>query len=95
MLFVLHVLDAPGTAAVRQENYPAHFEHLNRTADFGVKIVISGPLVSDDGQQVLGSHLVIEAKDRATAEVFCQADPFFKSGVWKNLSMHAFNKKVG
>ncbi len=95
MLFVIHAIDKPGTAALRQTHYDAHRAYINTAESFGVKIVMSGPLTSDDGKNVLGSHLVIEATDRATIEKFHHADPFHKAGLWQAPSILAFTKVVG
>ncbi|MBI3419001.1 MAG: YciI family protein [Proteobacteria bacterium] len=95
MLFVIRALDALGASAKRQEVYKAHFTHLDGAEGMGVKIIMSGPLVSEDDKKPLGSLFIVDAKDRATAEAFNRADPFFKQGVWKKVDIHAFDKRRG
>lgn len=70
MLFVIHCLDAADGTPRRMENYPAHKAHLERTAEFGIQIVMSGPLVKDDGESPIGSMFVIEAPNRAAVEKY-------------------------
>lgn len=96
MLFVIHALDkAGGSTDQRKEHYPAHHAFLADHAKLGVKIVMSGPLVANDGATPVGSHFVIEAPDRTTAEAFHHADPFYKVGVWGNSTVTPFIKKIG
>ena len=52
---------APGRSRHGLHNYDAHKAFLSDTSRFGVKIVMSGPLVSDDGQTMIGSLFLIEA----------------------------------
>ena len=49
---------------------------------FGAKIVISGPLVSDDGEKMIGGLFLVEAPDRDEVEAFNRADPFTAAGIW-------------
>ncbi len=95
MLFVIHGLDKSDGATKREKNYPAHKAFLADATKFGVRIVMSGPLVADDGLTPVGSHFVIEASDRKIVETFHHADPFFKAGVWNNSTITAFLKKIG
>ena len=65
MLFAIHALDRTGALPTRLANYDAHKAFLSDTSRFGVKIVMSGPLVSDDGEKMIGSLFLIEAPGRA------------------------------
>jgi uncharacterized protein YciI len=49
MLFAIHALDQSGALPTRLANYDAHKAFLSDTSRFGVKIVMSGPVVADDG----------------------------------------------
>ena len=92
MLFAIHCLDHADALPVRQAHYEAHRAYL---AEPPVEVVISGPLVSDDGQRMIGSLIVVDAADRAAAVAFNRGDPFFAAGIWAQVSVHAFNKRVG
>ena len=72
MLFSIHALDKPDIAAARQAVHGAHIAHLKDAKNFGVTITVGGPLVADDGKSSIGSLIVIEAPDRATADKFYQ-----------------------
>jgi uncharacterized protein len=95
MLFVIHALDAQGSAAKREQFYPEHRAHQDNAAAFDVAIVIAGPLVSDDGTTTLGSLIIVEAKARADADAFSRADPFHRNGVWQTVQVHAYLKRRG
>src|SRR5882762_6400819 len=61
MLFAIHALDRTNALPARLANYDAHKAFLSDTSRFGVAIVMSGPLTSDDGQTMIGSLFLIEA----------------------------------
>lgn len=95
MLFVIHALDKPGALDARLANYEAHKAFLSETSRLNVKIVMSGPLVADDGATMLGSLFVVEAPDRATVERFNAADPFHSAGIWDRISITGFIRRQG
>jgi uncharacterized protein YciI len=49
--------------------------------------------VSDDGASSVGSLMVLDAPDRATAEKFNRADPFHQNGVWGKVEIRRFDRK--
>lgn len=95
MLFVIHALDRAGALPVRQANYDAHKAFLSDTSAYGVRIVMSGPLVADDGQTMIGSLFLIEAPDRSAVEAFHHADPFYAAGIWEKVAITAFLRRQG
>jgi uncharacterized protein YciI len=95
MLFVIYALDAPDAPPKRAAHYPAHHAFLDKTANWDVAIVMSGPLTQDDGQTPIGSLMVIDAPNRDAAEAFHHADPFHAAGVWAKTTITAFHKKRG
>jgi uncharacterized protein YciI len=95
MLFVIHAKDKPGALPTRLANYDAHRAFLSDTSPYGVRIVMSGPLVADDETTMIGSLFVVEASDRATVERFNQADPFRAAGIWENVAITGFLRRQG
>jgi uncharacterized protein YciI len=55
-----------------------------------MKILVGGPLTSDDGQSALGSFLIFEAESRKEVEDFVFQDPFFTSGLWESVEILGF-----
>lgn len=87
MLFAIHCLDNPGAYPKRLEHYDAHRAHLS-TAPF--KLLLSGPLLSDDGQTRIGSLLVVDAPSKSAVVDFSQSDPFKRHGVWMAVNVHGY-----
>ena len=93
MLFSVFTLDNPSAADKRKAVHSAHIAHLKSAKDYGVTITVGGPLVSDDGASAIGSLMVLDAPDRAAAEKFNRADPFYKNGVWAKVEIQRFDRK--
>jgi uncharacterized protein YciI len=92
MLFVMFCIDRPGVEEKRRQVIPAHIEYL---ATNPIKIVMSGPLVSDDGGKTIGSLYMLEAANRAEVEKFQRADPLYYADIWQMVEVRAFNKRLG
>lgn len=93
MLFAIYALDGEGALPKRLEHGGAHSAHITGAAGYGVKIVISGPLVMDDGETMTGSLIVIEAQNREAAERFNASDPYRLAGVWEKVTISGFLKR--
>lgn len=89
--FIVHCLDAPDALPRRLEHYEAHKAYLNTAS---VRILVSGPLMSDDGETMIGSLFLIEAETKAAVEAFNAADPFRRTGIWAEIRIHRFLKRV-
>lgn len=87
MLFAITCLDKPDSAHIRQENRPAHLEYAKGT---GEKLKMGGPMLSDDGERMVGSLLVLDAADRAEAEAWCAGDPYAKAGLFESVTIRPF-----
>ena len=95
MLFIIHAVDRTDALATRLEHYDAHKAFLSDTSRFGVKIVMSGPLVPDDGKTMIGSLFMVEAPSRTEVEAFHQSDPFLAAGIWNNVTITGFLRRQG
>lgn len=95
MLYVIHALDKSDALPRRLAAYEAHKAFLADTSRFGVAIVMSGPLVSDDGATMIGSLFLIDAPTRADVERFNAADPFRSADVWDRVTITAFHRRMG
>lgn len=91
MHYVVHCLDHDGAVATRLANYEAHKAYL---AAATVKTVISGPLLADDNETMIGSCFVLEADSLEAVQAFNSNDPFNKVGLWKTVSIRPFLKRV-
>ncbi|MEP9379680.1 YciI family protein [Aquabacter sp. CN5-332] len=95
MLFVIHGIDREGALDARKAHYEAHKAFLSDTSPYGVTIVMSGPLVADDGATMIGSLFLLEAPDRATVERFNKADPFHAANIWECVTITGFLRRQG
>ncbi|MEA2841143.1 MAG: uncharacterized protein QOF41_2473 [Methylobacteriaceae bacterium] len=95
MFFVLHAFDKAGALETRLANYEAHKAFLADASPHGVSMIMSGPLVADDGKTMIGSLMILEARDRAAVEAFNRADPFHAAGIWERVDITAFVKRQG
>jgi uncharacterized protein YciI len=94
-LFAIHALDKTDGLPERLAHYDAHKVFLADTSAHGVRIVMSGPLMSDDGERMIGSLFLVEAADRATVEAFNRADPFHAAGIWQAVTITRFLRRQG
>ena len=95
MFFVLHAFDKAGALDMRLANYDAHKAFLSDTSAYRVSVIMSGPLVADDGKTMIGSLMILEAPDRAAVEAFNRADPFYAAGIWEKVQITGFMKRQG
>lgn len=91
MHYVIHCLDHDGAVEKRLAHYDAHKAYLSAA---GVKTLISGPLLADDEETMIGSCFLLEAETLAEVEAFNRNDPFAKADVWKTVSIRPFAKRV-
>ena len=89
MLYMFHCTDRAGAARVRADNRAAHLAYLESQAD---RIFVAGPLLSDDGQGMVGSLLIVECADEAAAKDFAANDPYAKAGLFQNVEIRAWRR---
>jgi uncharacterized protein YciI len=94
-LFAVHALDKAEALPRRLEHYSAHRSFIETDQSFGVSVVTSGPLQSDDGETMIGSLFIIEAPSRAEIDAFTKADPFWVEGVWGEVTITRFHRRRG
>ena len=87
MIFVFHLLDAPGAMETRLRIRPEHKAYLGAVAD---RIAFAGPLMADDGATAVGSLLAIDFPDRQAAERWQAEEPFTRAGVYAQVSVLPF-----
>ena len=90
-LFAVIAWDAPGAAAKRTALLHDHLDHVERHMD---RYRVAGPL-RDDGGQIIGSLLLIEADCVADAHAFLDLDPYGKACIWGDIRITAFTVAAG
>ncbi len=91
MLYTIQCVDRPGSAELRQKTRPAHLEYVKANFD---KIVSAGPVLSDDGERMMGSLFIVEVADRTEAEAFSANDPYRKAGLFESAVVRRFKQVV-
>jgi uncharacterized protein len=89
MQFMIYCQDKAGHSEVRAANRNAHLSYLE---GFTKKVVIAGPLLTEDGATMIGSLLLMEFANRAEAEAFCADDPYRKAGLFQNVTITPWRK---
>jgi uncharacterized protein len=91
MQFVLYCLDKSGHQRVRAENRARHLEHLEAHS---ASLVAAGPLLDDEGKEMIGSLIILEVADRAAAERFAAEDPYAKAGLFASVRITPWRKAL-
>lgn len=89
MLFIIDCRDKPGHEDVRKDNRQAHQDYLKGFKD---QVVAAGPLLSDDGEHMVGSLLVLDFADRLLAERFAANDPYAKAELFESVTIRRWKK---
>ena len=89
MLYAIYCVDKPNSMDVRMANRPEHIEYLKSKEG---QILVGGALLTEDGEGMLGSLLVIDAADAAAARAFADGDPFAKAGLFQSVSITRWRK---
>ena len=84
MLFVMHMLDKPGSLQLRLDHRPAHKEYVAKIAH---RLAFGGPLLDDQGQMT-GSVIIVEFEDRLALNQWLADEPYTKCGVYAKVQVH-------
>jgi hypothetical protein len=89
MLFIFVCTDKPGCQPLRLANRADHLSYLHKFLDV---LMAAGPTLSDDGQTMNGSVLILDFPDRAAAEAFAAGDPYAKAGLFESVIIRPWKK---
>lgn len=84
MLFVMHMLDKPGSLQLRLDHRPAHKEYV---AGIAHHLAFAGPLLDENGTMT-GSVIVVEFGDRLALNNWLADEPYTKLGVYAAVQIH-------
>ena len=91
MLWVLVAEDRTDAGSLRADTRDAHLAWIARTREH---VVRAGPLLSDDGDTMLGSHIVADFPDRAAVEAWAAEDPYARAGLFVSVRITAWKETV-
>jgi len=89
MLWAISRVAGPDFAAMREKGLQAHLDYLRSQKNI---LVVSGATLTDDGKEVTGSLLVVNAGSRAEAQAFVDGDPFQKAGMFPSVTITRMRK---
>jgi uncharacterized protein len=90
MRVALICIDKPGHLHIRQENRPAHLEHITAS---GV-VEMAGPFLNEAGEMT-GSLVILNVDDLATARDWATNDPYAKAGLFQSVDIREWKKVIG
>lgn len=88
MLIALIAHDKPGALQIRKDTRDAHLAYLKAT-----NVSQAGPLLNTDGEMI-GSLIVLDVADMATAEHWAANDPYAKAGLFDTVTLTAWKKVI-
>lgn len=56
---------------------------------------MSGPLLTGDGETIVGSLYLVEVEDRTNIDSFLDQDPLTNAEVWDRIDINRFHRRVG
>ena len=89
MHFAIVNLDKPDSLELRMSTREVHLDYLRGV---GEKLLIAGPILSDDGETPIGSVLIVEAESLEAARAFAAADPYAEAGLFSSSSVMPWRK---
>ena len=91
--FTVYAVDKADTGpSIRAANRPAHLEWASALGD---KLRVGGPLLSDDGEQMIGSFLIIEYESLDALKAHLDTDPYAIGGLFERLEVKPFRWLLG
>ena len=90
-MFAVECFDKAGALQIRLDNRPAHLEFLEAHMD---KVILAGPLLTEDHQTPIGSLLVLDFGDRSALDQFLAQDPYARAGLFERLEIRPFRKAL-
>jgi|TARA_B110000091_G_scaffold201873_1_gene233874 uncharacterized protein YciI len=69
-------------------------EHRSYLSTNPIKTLLSGPLMDKNNNMMNGSFFMVEAETEEEIHEFQKNDPIYKAGVWKEIIISPFNKRV-
>lgn len=91
MQFVLFCEDKPDSEALRLQTREAHLAYMAGNSDM---IKLAGPMLSDDGEHMIGSMFILEAESLEAVKALNAGDPYTQAGLFANVTAHPFRQSI-
>jgi hypothetical protein len=86
MPYAVHYLDKSDAGDIRPQHREAHIAYRK---GLGEKLLLAGPLLSEDGKPV-GSLVLLEAESLSEARNLAQSDPYVVAGLFDQVLVHGY-----
>ncbi len=98
MLYMILGHDVPNSLPKRKQSRPAHVERLKLLQAEG-RLILAGPRPAIDSADpgeagFIGSLVVVEFPDLASARAWADEDPYMKAGVYSHIDVQPFIKTM-
>jgi uncharacterized protein len=91
-MFMVTAMDHPNCAEKRTRLRPDHLRWLSALAN---ALMLAGPLRETADGPVVGSHLIIQAKDETALKALLAEDPYAKGGLFASVTIARFQPVAG
>lgn len=91
MLYIMICEDRPDSLEVRMATRAAHLAFIDTIRD---RVRLAGPMLSDDGERMLGSMFVLEATSLEEARALNARDPYTQAGLFGSVTIRPFRQVV-
>ena len=91
-LFLINSRDKADSVDLRLANRQAHLEWAGELSH---KIAMAGPVLSEDGESMIGSTFVIQFDEISEARAWAAEDPYAKAGLFDRTEIIPFLWLIG
>ena len=90
MRYILFCEDKADSEPLRLANREDHLAWVGTKTG----IELAGPMLSDDGEHMLGSVFILEADSADSVRAFNAEDPYTTAGLWGNVVIRPFRQVI-
>ena len=74
--------------------FPHELMELAYLGELGDRVSLAGPMLSDDGESMVGSVLIIEAESADEIEAIAAGDPYALAGLFEKVTIRPFRQVI-
>jgi len=91
MRYVLICEDKPDSLALRLANRDDHLAFIRTHGD---RVQLAGPMLSDDGENMVGSLFIIDAGSIEEVQAMNAADPYTRADLFARVTILPFRQVI-
>jgi uncharacterized protein YciI len=89
MYFSLVCRDKPDHLQTRLDHRAAHLDYARASGS----VFLAGPMIQNE--TMVGSLVILDVADRASAEAWAAADPYAKAGLFQSVDISEWKRVIG